>query len=254
MKIGDKVRLIREVPNVVRGYTPKGSVVTMISPFEDGSCLATNNVGSVLRIYSKDFELIDWYEEDKYDELERSKQNILNTLDRFQMQVNNMIDKYKTKFNWKLILQPHTVIHCDTEEKAIALLAEADSRGLKWADYLSFTSKTRWSIYKNNTCYMLTDGTLDGLDFFKDRNYTILTYEDVLLKGDQTMKRIDIRKSCSNDEYELEVMNYRDDNPIFFGIRNKNYRDYDVTVRISKYHLSLTQANTILAPFGYELY
>lgn len=137
MQIGDKVRLIREVLNVFRGYTPKGKVVNIISPFEDGSCLATNNVGSVLRIYSKDFELIDWYKEDK---------------------------------------------------------------------------------------------------------------------EENEMERIDIRKSCSNDEYELEAMNYRDNNPIFFGIRNKNYRDYDVTVRISKYHLSLDQANIILAPFGYELY
>ena len=146
------------------------------------------------------------------------------------------------KFNWNKILNAKTVVHCDTEEKANSLLAEVEG----W-------NNNYWKYYKDQTCYDIRSNAYGRLEYYKDKNYTILTYEDVLLKGDQTMKRIDIRKSCSNDEYDLEVMTYHNGNPIFFGIRNKNYRDYDVTVRISEKHLSFTQANSVLAPFGYEL-
>ena len=37
-----------------------------------------------------------------------------------------------SKFNWKLINQPNTVVHCETEEQARELLTEADRMGFRW--------------------------------------------------------------------------------------------------------------------------
>lgn len=37
-------------------------------------------------------------------------------------------------FDYKKIMQPNTVVHCDTEEKAKKLLEWADSRGSSWGN------------------------------------------------------------------------------------------------------------------------
>jgi hypothetical protein len=187
------------------------------------------------------------------------------------------------QFNWQLILQPNTVVHCDTYQKANTLLAEADGMGLTWSNDRSYVGWNQWEIFKNKTCYLLSMGELASINYYKQRNYTILTYEDVLIKEEnsmellkvvdydgeewytleggirisgklfkeeKTMKRIDMRKEYRDDTYDIRV--YQD--CVFFGLRDKENSAYDVTVRVGEKHLSLSQANTILAPFGYELY
>jgi hypothetical protein len=163
------------------------------------------------------------------------------------------------QFNWKLILQPNTVVHCDTEEKAITLLAEAHERGLRWSNDRSYVNCNQWGIFKNKTCYKFTTGSFCDVDYYKDnhdeleyleeRNYTILTYEDVLIKGENEMKRIDISKVYKDGE--ISVIKFRD----IMLFRLKSDDNYNkLVVGVGTNALTITQANTILAPFGYELY
>ena len=51
-----------------------------------------------------------------------------------------------SKFNWKLINQPNTVVHCETEEQARELLAEADRMGFRWFSFIGLFGLTniRW--------------------------------------------------------------------------------------------------------------
>ena len=37
------------------------------------------------------------------------------------------------KFNWDLINQSNTVVHCESEKQAIELLTEAHNNGFKWS-------------------------------------------------------------------------------------------------------------------------
>ena len=93
------------------------------------------------------------------------------------------------KFNWNKILNVHTVIHCDTMEKAISLLAEADKRGLKWIGGSKYSEYTFWEEYGYDTCYNLKSGEYGKYNTYdKFYNYTILTYEDVLIKGENEMR------------------------------------------------------------------
>ena len=127
-------------------------------------------------------------------------------------------------------------------EKANVLLTEADERGLKWCTGESYKNITEWSIYKNNTCYKLTDGTLESLDFFKDENYTILTYEDVLLKGENDMKRI----NKNYDDGQLTVTYERD----YIQIKKVVGCYIFFRMYIGEYNLTFEQANEMLKPFG----
>ena len=81
------------------------------------------------------------------------------------------------KFNWNKILNAHTVIHCDTEEKANSLLAEVEG----W-------NNNYWKYYKYQTCYDICSNAYGRLEYYKDKSYTILTYEDVLIKGENEMR------------------------------------------------------------------
>ena len=84
------------------------------------------------------------------------------------------------KFNWNKILNANTVIHCDTEAKANALLTEADSRGLKWCYSGTYNDNNRYDIHYDNTCYDFNNGYFGSRGYCEKHNYKILTYEDVL--------------------------------------------------------------------------
>ena len=86
-----------------------------------------------------------------------------------------------TQFNYDLIMQPRTVVHCDTKEKALELLAWADSKGLEWFTGKRYSVVDRWDAYTHNTCYCLFLGEYSDVSYYQGEGYTILKYEDVLL-------------------------------------------------------------------------
>lgn len=85
------------------------------------------------------------------------------------------------KFDWNKIFKHKTVVHCNNEEKAIELLKEAHERGLKWCTDESYLEDTQRNKYKENTCYYLLKGEFCSLEFYKEENYIILSYEEALL-------------------------------------------------------------------------
>lgn len=89
-----------------------------------------------------------------------------------------------TNFNYDLIMQPNTVVHCDTEEKGLELCKWADSKGLKWISGMSYLTMSNWGEYKNDTCYFLYQGEYCRKDFYKQEGYTILKYEDIVINED----------------------------------------------------------------------
>jgi hypothetical protein len=117
-------------------------------------------------------------------------------------------------FDYKKIMQPNTVVHCDTEEKAKKLLEWADSRGLKWCSGDRYIDYGAWALRKEKTCFYLKEGKYGGLEFCKDNNYTILTYEEALLNDFDLIYKIetgDFGNRCETVycvDYKKEVKTY----------------------------------------------
>lgn len=94
------------------------------------------------------------------------------------------------QFNYDLIMQPNTVVHCDTEEKDRELSIWADSKGLKWQSGNSYLEINNWRIYKEDTCRYLYVGEFSDLDYYKKEGYTILKYEDVVINENVTDNKV----------------------------------------------------------------
>lgn len=95
-----------------------------------------------------------------------------------------------TQFNYDLIMQPNTVVHCDTEEKDRELSIWADSKGLRWGSGKDYLKYNNWHVYKKDTCYYLYAGEFSDVDFYKEEDYTILKYEDVVLNENVTDNKV----------------------------------------------------------------
>lgn len=54
---------------------------------------------------------------------------------------------------WKKFINRELVVNCKTEEEAIKFLAYCEKKGLKWFNGNKPTEYTRWSKYKEKTCY-----------------------------------------------------------------------------------------------------
>ena len=85
------------------------------------------------------------------------------------------------KFNWKLINQPETVVHCETEEQAKELLTEADRMGFTWNNGNLYTTNNYYERYKDDTHYNIYDGSF-GVGYCY-ANYKILTFEESKMKN-----------------------------------------------------------------------
>lgn len=85
-------------------------------------------------------------------------------------------------FNKELIMQPNTVVHCDTEEKGKMLCNYLHSIGEKWYNNGSYENYTNYSRYGKNTCYDVINGGFSELeDYIKD-GYKILKFKEIIMK------------------------------------------------------------------------
>jgi hypothetical protein len=62
----------------------------------------------------------------------------------------------KPLFDWDAFKSGKIAVHCDTEEKAKAFLAECEQRGLRWHDGQLPTKINPWSDEKVDTCIIVT--------------------------------------------------------------------------------------------------
>jgi len=98
--------------------------------------------------------------------------------------INDLVSKNDPAFiyDWDIILQPKTVVHCDTEEFANRLLKEATKKDLRWDTKDSYKILKEYNKYHSNTCYNLRDGVYGDLEYYLNKlKYTILTEDDILL-------------------------------------------------------------------------
>jgi hypothetical protein len=92
-------------------------------------------------------------------------------------------------FDYNKIMQENTVVHCNTEEKAKKLLEWADSIGLKRHSGRSFKGVLAYT--EGGTYYDLYYGYTWDISYAKLKEYTILTYEEVLLNDFDLIYRIE---------------------------------------------------------------
>ena len=90
------------------------------------------------------------------------------------------------EFNYDKIMQPQTVVHCNTQEKANNLLKWADSMGLEWCDGRSYLTKNSWQTHKDETYYRLYGGSFGNINY--SGNDIILKYEDVIMEENKNIE------------------------------------------------------------------
>lgn len=80
----------------------------------------------------------------------------------------------------KEIMDPHAVIHCDTEEKAKVLLEYLHSAGRKWCNGKSYVKESNYSRYGEQTCYAVCIGEYCSLDWYINHGgWIIYEFDDV---------------------------------------------------------------------------
>lgn len=100
-------------------------------------------------------------------------------------------------------LMDRDVIHCPTEEEAIAILKLAHEAGYTWCNEDSYIdSDNLWYKYKADMCYNIRDGSYSDLPWYKSSNYTIHKASEFLNKTN--MKKI-VGYTCPMDLFNGEV-------------------------------------------------
>ena len=93
------------------------------------------------------------------------------------------------KFDWRKISNKYVAVHCNTEEKANNLLLWASKRGFKRHESeISYLDDNFYKYHKQNTCYSFYYGFCGSVNRFKESNFKVVSYEDVLIKEDKMVK------------------------------------------------------------------
>ena len=80
------------------------------------------------------------------------------------------------------------VIHCKTEEEAVALCKIMDDAGLEWAGGSSYIDKTQWNLYKEDTCYMPQSGQYGSIQYCT-KNFNIVYEASEFITSTATEKK-----------------------------------------------------------------
>jgi len=111
-------------------------------------------------------------------------------------------------------------IHCNTENKANQLLEFLGRHGYMWTvTYKKPTEKNNWNVYTVNTCYRIYEDktiTYDSIKYFKDTNYDIIEFDDLIQSKTQDKPLIcEIIGKNVNEKFNIK--NYGA-NPCFINI------------------------------------
>ena len=77
------------------------------------------------------------------------------------------------------IMQPKTVVHCDTEEKANILLKWAHDQGYEWCSGTSYLADNEYKIHNQYTCYNLFRNKVCNKQYYENEGYYILKFNDI---------------------------------------------------------------------------
>lgn len=71
-------------------------------------------------------------------------------------------------------LGDNDVIHCSTQEEALAICQLMYDNGFIWCNEDSYIEENRYNSYESETCYCPRNGTYCSLSYFKRHNYNII--------------------------------------------------------------------------------
>lgn len=131
---------------------------------------------------------------------------------------------------YKPFLGNKDVVWCPTEKLANRVLKIADKLGYRWESKESFTECSNWSVYKQNTCYYISDGLFGSKQKAIMDEYSIIPAEEFInFYKDLEMEKRNIAislneakewyKSGNNTLKELALKAYSEEelNPITFS-------------------------------------
>ena len=104
------------------------------------------------------------------------------------------------KFNYELITQPKTVVHCRTMEQAKSLMEWAHDRG--YSGTYSVLSNVCYNFNKNKTI------TWDREVYYSNNGFKILSFEEALIEN--TMEEIEfpVKKVWEDGNFAVEFTDY----------------------------------------------
>ena len=100
-------------------------------------------------------------------------------------------------FNYELITQPNTVVHCRTKEQARALLRFMHDKGMKWFSGASL-KETKYNRYNADTSYNFNEGrsvSYTSIHFYYNTRYKILSFEEALKENTMELHASEILKA-----------------------------------------------------------
>lgn len=86
--------------------------------------------------------------------------------------MNFNIENYKGKY----------VMHCKTERESKDFCNYLHSIGRTWRSGVTYSSLSYWDIYKHSTCYDFNEGESSYKDYYKNKGFIILEWEDFMNK------------------------------------------------------------------------
>lgn len=109
------------------------------------------------------------------------------------------INDYKGKY----------VMHCKTEGEAKNFCAYLDSVGRTWCSGNHYTDGNNYDRYSENTVYYFNEGTYCDISDARERNYTILEWEDFMnntfTKADLQTGDVILRRDGTTEIYNGEL-------------------------------------------------
>ncbi len=109
------------------------------------------------------------------------------------------IDAYKGKY----------VMHCKTEAEAKNFCAYLDSVGRTWCSGGHYTDGNNYDRYRENIVYYFNEGTYCDISDARERNYTILEWEDFMnntfTKADLQTGDVILRRDGTTEIYNGEL-------------------------------------------------
>ena len=138
------------------------------------------------------------------------------------------IDDYKGKY----------VMHCKTEEEAKDFCNYLHSIGRCWCNGDSYNEVTEYDVYKENTAYSFNDDHYARINWYRNKNYTILEWSDFMnkeftkadLKTGDVIKRRNGGVEIVNRELEMLIIKsgWNDMNDIRSNLTSTTNEDWDV--------------------------
>lgn len=84
----------------------------------------------------------------------------------------------ETPFDFKAWKDKNVCMHCRTREEAEDFCNEMHKAGLRWSIGASYLKESRFSLYKDLTCYYFNEGTYDSTEYAKNSGDQILEWSE----------------------------------------------------------------------------